>query len=304
MDKNLYRASSPQSLADNDSDKEKNKKVMNATSDPGVKPVSWPDNLSIGDIYYFWCAPTLCYELNFPRTARTRKLFLLRRALEVVIGLNVSIAVVQQYIIPSVVNSLVPFAAMDIGLATERLLKLAIPNHLLWLIWFYLLFHSVTNTVGEILHFADRDFYHDWWNANNMAKFWSTWNLPVHRWCVRHLYKPLLHSGCSKTTGMLVVFFTSAFFHEYLISVPLRVFKIWAFLGMMVQAPLFPFTRFVEKRVGPRMGNIMVWVSLIVGQPLAVMMYYHDFVVEHFGTDLIQSYGQISSFNSSSSILV
>jgi hypothetical protein len=38
-------------------------------------------------------------------------------------GLNVSVAVVQQYFIPSVVNSLIPFASMDLSLATERLLK-------------------------------------------------------------------------------------------------------------------------------------------------------------------------------------
>jgi hypothetical protein len=76
---------------------------------------------------------------------RVRKLFLLRRGLEVLIGneyiyhsvsnilstaecyffsgVNVSVAVVQQYIIPSVVNSLIPFASMDLSLATERLLK-------------------------------------------------------------------------------------------------------------------------------------------------------------------------------------
>lgn len=296
MDKNMYKVSSPKSLTEEPTAKDNN----GVTDNQGLKPVTWPDNLSIRDIYYFWFAPTLCYELNFPRAARIRKMFLLRRGLEVVIGLNVSIAVVQQYIIPSVVNSLVPFASMDITLASERLLKLAVPNHLLWLIWFYLGFHSFLNTIGEILQFADRDFYHDWWNANNIAKFWSTWNLPVHRWCVRHLYKPLLHAGCSKTTGMLVVFFTSAFFHEYLISVPLRIFKSWAFLGMMMQAPLFPLTRFVQKRIGPRMGNIMVWISLILGQPLAVMMYYHDFVVEHFGRDLIQTFGQISQFNNTS----
>ena len=35
--------------------------------------------------------------------------------------------------------------------------------------------------------------------------------------------------------------------------------------------------------MGPRFGNALVWLSLIVGQPLAVMMYYHDYVVEHFG---------------------
>ena len=87
-----------------------------------------------------------------------------------------------------------------------------------------------------------------------VKRFWSLWNLPVHRWCVRHLYKPLLRviliktvlkiglnlnppfldmyhykcieiffqsfsqDGNSKMTAMLIVFFTSAFFHEYLIS--------------------------------------------------------------------------------------
>ena len=41
----------------------------------------------------------------------------------------------------------------------ERVLKLSIPNHLIWLTWFYLLFHSLLNTLGEILRFADREFY-------------------------------------------------------------------------------------------------------------------------------------------------
>lgn len=32
--------------------------------------VQYPDNLSLKDLYYFLVAPTLCYELNFPRTSR------------------------------------------------------------------------------------------------------------------------------------------------------------------------------------------------------------------------------------------
>lgn len=36
------------------------------------------------DLYYFIFAPTLCYELNFPRSPRIRKRFLLRRVLEMV----------------------------------------------------------------------------------------------------------------------------------------------------------------------------------------------------------------------------
>ena len=52
--------------------------------------------------------------------------------MKVTVGLNLVLAVVQQYIVPSVVNSLMSFATMDFTLATERLLKLAVPNHLLW----------------------------------------------------------------------------------------------------------------------------------------------------------------------------
>lgn len=40
--------------------------------------------MPIPDLYYFLFAPTLCYELNFPRSPRIRKRFLLRRILEMV----------------------------------------------------------------------------------------------------------------------------------------------------------------------------------------------------------------------------
>ena len=183
-DKKLYKAPSPASLSTEDypSDKENKKireKLLADSRTP--RPTSWPHNLTLTDIYYFWFAPTLCYELNFPRTSRIRTTFLIRRALEVIIGMNLAMAIIQQYITPSVVNSLMSFATMDINKASERLLKLALPNHLLWLVSFYLVFHSYLNTLGELLQFADRDFYHDWWNASNIAKFWKLWNLPVHR---------------------------------------------------------------------------------------------------------------------------
>lgn len=60
------------------------------------------------------------------------------------------------------------------------------------------------------------------------------------------------------------------------------MFRIWAFLGMMVQPPLAVISRFAELRLGPRYGNMMVWSSLILGQPLAIMMYYHDYALDHF----------------------
>jgi len=55
----------------------------------------------------------------------------------------------------------------------------------------------------------------------------------------RHLYIPLVEIGYSRTAASVAVFFVSAFFHEYLVSVPLRTYKTWAFMGMMAQASCY-----------------------------------------------------------------
>lgn len=91
--------------------------------------VQYPDNLNLQDIAYYIFAPTLCYELNFPRTSRIRKRFLIKRIIEVLVGVHLVMAVFQQYMIPSVKNSLIPFSNMDVTKATERLLKLAVSGH-------------------------------------------------------------------------------------------------------------------------------------------------------------------------------
>ena len=54
---------------------------------------------------------------------------------------------------------------------------------------FYLVFHSFFNFLGELFHFADRNFYSDWWNAPDSNVFWRKWNTPVHRWALRCVYK-------------------------------------------------------------------------------------------------------------------
>lgn len=156
-----------------------------------------------------------------------------------------------------------------------------IPNHVIWLIMFYTLFHSMLNLAAEILRFGDRQFYQDWWNAESVHTFWKKWNIPVHNWCVRHVYVPLLKKGFSKIAGMIVVFLISALFHEYLVSVPLNMFGGMAFMGMLMQVP---FALVVSLLPWPNIANICVWISLIIGQPLCMLMCYHDYYVLHMQT--------------------
>ncbi|XP_076846702.1 diacylglycerol O-acyltransferase 1b [Brachyhypopomus gauderio] len=239
-------------------------------------PVCYPGNLSMKDVYYFAFAPTLCYELNFPRSASVRMGFLLRRLFEMLLLTQLLVGLTQQWMVPIIRSSMKPLQEMDYSRMMERLLRLAVPNHLIWLVFFYWFFHSSMNFVAEILRFGDREFYRDWWNSETITYFWQNWNIPVHKWCIRHFYKPLLRKGASKLVSQSAVFFASAFFHEYLVSVPLRMFRLWAFMGMMAQLPL---AWVVSRYLRGNYGNAAVWLSLIIGQPIAVLMYVHDFYV-------------------------
>ncbi|KAF1387877.1 hypothetical protein PFLUV_G00084470 [Perca fluviatilis] len=245
----------------------------------GDRKVFYPGNLTIRDIYYFVSAPTLCYELNFPRSPNIRIGFLLRRLLEMLFFTQLLVALTQQWMIPIIQSSMKPLEDMDLSRMTERLLRLAVPNHLLWLMFFYVFFHSSMNFTAELLRFGDREFYKDWWNSETVTYFWQNWNIPVHKWCLRHFYRPLLRRGFSKMVSQSAVFFLSAFFHEYLVSVPLRMFRLWAFMGMMAQLPL---AWFVGRFLRGNYSNAAVWMSLIIGQPFAILMYVHDYYVLHY----------------------
>jgi len=133
------------------------------------------------------------------------------------------------------------------------------------------------------------------WFFTDIDTFWRTWNSPVHRWAVRHLYIPVIKKTNSKVAATAVTFFISAFFHEYLVSVPLRTYKVWAFAGMMAQVPLSWLCKIVVGMQGqrPRWGNVVVWASLILGQPLCIMMYYHDYVLTQYGPEFLASFAKL-----------
>ncbi|KAJ6661470.1 hypothetical protein lerEdw1_014379 [Lerista edwardsae] len=250
-----------------------------ANGDVAPSGVSYPANLSYRDMYYFLFAPTLCYELNFPRSPRIRKRFLLRRLLEMLFFLQLLVGLIQQWMVPTIQNSMKPFRDMDYSRIIERLLKLAVPNHLIWLIFFYWWFHSSLNVIAEVMRFGDREFYRDWWNSESVSYFWQNWNIPVHKWCLRHFYKPMIRRGVGKFSAQTAVFLGSAFFHEYLVSVPLKMFRLWAFIGMMAQIPL---AWFVGRFLQGNYANAAMWISLIIGQPIAVLMYVHDYYVLNY----------------------
>jgi len=256
--------------------------VKKEHENPSKDVIIYPANLTWRNLYYFLFAPTLCYELNFPRSPRIRKRFLIRRFAEIFVICSLQYCLSQQWILPILRTLDRPLNEYTLLENIERLLRLALPNHLIWLLLFYVYFHSTLNLLAELLCFGDRLFYRDWWNATDLYEFWNRWNTSVHDFCKRHVYIPLIDQfGCNKLVSSFVVFAISAFFHEYLISVPLRMIRPWSFLAMIIQVPMGFAVRRVKKE-NKTYGNMAVWISLILIQPIAILLYIQDLFYRDF----------------------
>jgi diacylglycerol O-acyltransferase-1 len=159
---------------------------------PGAKLLSGPLSTPL-----MFCA-LLLIQVNFPRTERIRKRWLLRRLAELAVFLGLLLFMANQYLAPAITNSISPLNESDWIRVVERVLKLALPTLYCWLAMFYCLFHLWLNILAELTRFGDREFYKDWWNAATIGDYWKLWNMPVHKWLLRTVYFPAMRAGVGR----------------------------------------------------------------------------------------------------------
>ena len=241
----------------------------------------YPSNVTLRNLAWFLVAPTLCYQLDYPRTARIRKTYLISLCVRLLVLWSLLPAFVVQYMGPLLEHSVEPLIQCDVLRIVERLLKLGVPVTYCWLLGFYAFFHVWLNLLAELTRFGDRVFYRAWWNATDFETYWRTWNMPVHMWVVRHAYFPIQrHVTSSKVLTGLYCFTLSAVLHELVVAFPLHSYHMpLAFVGMMSQVPMLPLSSLLKKRTQgtafEQSGNFLFWITFcLVGQPLCVLLYY------------------------------
>uniref|UniRef100_A0A452HY26 diacylglycerol O-acyltransferase n=1 Tax=Gopherus agassizii TaxID=38772 RepID=A0A452HY26_9SAUR len=157
------------------------------------KQIMYPMNLKVKDLYYFLLAPTLCYQLNFPRQKNCRQGYIIRRFIEMIFLFHLMLGLIQQWIVPNIHKSMKPINEIESTLLTEYILKLA-----------------------------------------------------------------------------------------YLIAIPLKMFRFWMFFAMAAQVPL---ACLMKRLFGDNFGNIFMWTSLVLGPPLMMLLYFHDYYIQHHRKD-------------------
>jgi diacylglycerol O-acyltransferase-1 len=122
----------------------------------------YPHNLTMSNLLWFCIAPTLCYQLNYPRSPSIRTQYVLSILLRMLIVGVFIVFCVEQYIAPTLTQSLAALKSRNIAYVFMRLIKLSIPNTYVWLLGFYFYFHLWLNLLAELTRFGDRCFYKDW----------------------------------------------------------------------------------------------------------------------------------------------
>ncbi len=134
--------------------------------------VTYPKNLSLMNYVDYILCPTLCYELEYPRTTKINWMELFYKTLAVFGCIFLLTLISEEFIVPVLRESALRLEGIDgwseMGLILgETISQLLFPFMMTFLICFLVIFEYILGAFAEITCFADRHFYSDWWNSSD-----------------------------------------------------------------------------------------------------------------------------------------
>ncbi|XP_066453489.1 sterol O-acyltransferase 1 [Eleutherodactylus coqui] len=227
---------------------------------------------------YFLFAPTLIYRDNYPRNPTIRWGYVATKFAQVLGCLFYAYYVFVRLCIPLFRNiSLEPFSLRVMVLCVFNSI---LPGVLILFLAFFAFLHCWLNAFAEMLRFADRMFYKDWWNSTSFANYYRTWNVVVHDWLYYYAYRDFVwfFGRRFKAAAMLSVFIVSAVVHEYALGICFGFFYPVMFILFAGFGMIFNFILH-DRRRGP-IWNVIMWTSLFLGQGVMLCLYSQEWYAQ------------------------
>ncbi|XP_063284547.1 sterol O-acyltransferase 2-like [Pelobates fuscus] len=238
-----------------------------------------PDQLpKLSSYLYFLFCPTLIYRDSYPRTPYIRWSYVARNFAQFLGCLFFGYFTLVTLCIPVFTNmSKQPFHMRTLVLS---FFHATLPGTFVLLISFFAFLHCWLNAFAEMLRFADRMFYKDWWNSKSFSNYYRTWNVVVHDWLYYYVYRDILWL-CNRrfrAGAMLAVFFMSAIVHEYVLTLSLGYFYPVMFCLFAIFGVVFNFV--INDNLTSPFWNVMVWTFLFIGQGIQLCLYCQEWYAQ------------------------
>ncbi|KAL2439199.1 putative sterol O-acyltransferase 2 [Exophiala dermatitidis] len=239
--------------------------------------VTYPQNLTLRNYIDYILCPTLCYELEYPRTPKIRWLELFQKTLAVFGCIFLMITISEEFITPVLSESAIRlrhvnfYSDMALILA-ETTSMLLFPFMITFLLVFLVIWEYILGAFAEITCFADRHFYSDWWNSSDWLEFSREWNIPVYHFLRRHVFFAS-KTYFSTTIAMVITFLVSALGHELIMGCITKKLRGYGFIAMMLQLPIVALQRSKYIRGRWVFNNAAFWISMILGLSAMCSLY-------------------------------
>ncbi|KAL3234349.1 Sterol O-acyltransferase 2 [Nakaseomyces bracarensis] len=240
----------------------------------------FPNNITLQNYFTYSMFPSLVYQIEYPRTKKIRWHYVVEKVCAIFGTIIVMMTVAQIFMYPVAIRALsirdnTEQSLFEKAQMWPRLLIDIVPSFIImYLLVFYLIWDAILNCIAELTCFGDRYFYGDWWNCVDWAEFSRIWNVPVHKFLVRHVY----HSSMSalklnRHQATLFTFFLSSIIHEMAMYVIFKRLRFYLFCFQMFQLPLVAIsnTPFMRKRTV--IGNVIFWLGICIGPSLICTIY-------------------------------
>jgi len=237
----------------------------------------FPTNINIKNFFNYTMFPTLVYQIDFPRTPKIRWNYVGEK-LAAIFGVITLMIVIAQ-------NHMYPLAMRAIDLRSlplydriqhyPLLLLNIMPSFLLiYILVWYLIWDAILNCIAELSKFGDRDFYGDWWNCISWDQFAREWNIPVHKFLLRHVYHSSISAlRLSKTSATIFTFLLSSIVHEMAMFVLFHKMRGYLLLLQMFQLPLMAASKSKFLKERKTLGNVIFWFGIASGPSLMCTLY-------------------------------
>eukprot|EP00731_Ephydatia_muelleri_P008072 Em0004g410a len=255
--------------------------------DDSTGPAIWyagqmePKVGSIASYLYFLFVPTLLYRDRYPRTPRVQYLRVFPTLLSVQFPSPSWSSCARRCSIPAITADMGMLSPFQPNLSQTSFWQCMLWGLCLQFMTGYFFLHSWSNMFAEMLRFADREFYADWWTCTSFSMFYRKWNLLIHDWIKAYIYHDLRDLFNSKFYNRIASFPTiiiSALFHEYVLWAPFR------FIApiLLVQYGTFgTILYFVKPSPNSKFWNYFIHIGLNIGVAAMVFCYTMELYARH-----------------------
>ncbi|XP_019851229.1 PREDICTED: sterol O-acyltransferase 1-like [Amphimedon queenslandica] len=221
-------------------------------------------------IYFLFC-PTLLYRDHYPRKNSIDWSFVLTSGIKFLLALWSSVFILKNIIFPP---------SLKQGDLVNTLLMCLVLAFVIKFIAHTAILNAYLNMMAELMGFADRQFFSEWWTCTTYSSYYRKWNLLVHDWIHSYVYLDL-KKIFGKKLAVYCTLLVSSIVHEYLLSAGTGfVLPIVTVLFAGVGAFFYVLKPLSTRRA----SNLFFLSSMNIGVSIILFFLVTEYAARHYCT--------------------